>query len=100
LTKKRKQPQHQAPKPPRESVFTTLFREDLAYWIRENPKIALRAFDLIEDILHDPFKGLGKPEPLKYLAANTWARRLTEEHRLVYRVQDDRIDFLQVCYHY
>jgi toxin YoeB len=100
LTKKRKQPQHQAPKPPRESVFTTLFREDLAYWVRENPKIALRAFDLIEDVLRDPFKGLGKPEPLKYLAANTWSRRLTEEHRLVYRVKDDRIDFLQARYHY
>lgn len=100
MTKKRKQPQHQVPKPPRESVFTTLFREDLAYWVRENPKIALRAFDLIEDILRDPFKGLGKPEPLKYLAANTWSRRLTEEHRLVYRVKDDRIDFLQACYHY
>jgi toxin YoeB len=100
LTKKRKQPQHQAPKPLRESVFTTPFREDLAYWVSENPKVALRAFDLIEDILRDPFKGLGKPEPLKYLAANTWSRRLTEEHRLVYRVQDDRIDFLQACYHY
>lgn len=100
MTKKRKQPQHQAPKPPRESVFTTLFREDLAYWVRENPKIALRAFDLIEDVLRDPFKGLGKPEPLKYLAANTWSRRLTEEHRLVYRVKDDRIDFLQARYHY
>jgi toxin YoeB len=100
LAKKRKQLDSQAPKPPHESIFTTRFREDLTYWIRENPKVALRAFELIEDILRNPFKGLGKPEPLKYLAPNTWSSRLTEEHRLVYRVQEDRIDFLQARYHY
>jgi toxin YoeB len=93
LTKKRKQPQHQAPKPPRESVLTTLFREDLAHWVRENPKITLWVFELIKDILRDS-------EPLKHLGANTWSRRLTKEHGLVYRVSNDRIDFLQVRYHY
>ena len=46
------------------------------------------------------FKGIGKPEPLKYLAAGTWSRRLTQEHRMVYLVSADRIDFLQARYHY
>jgi toxin YoeB len=60
----------------------------------------LRAFDLVEAVLRDPFKGIGKPEPLKHLGAGVWSRRLTQEHRLVYLVSDDRIDFLQARYHY
>lgn len=63
-------------------------------------KTALRALDLVEAILRDPFQGIGKPEPLKYLAAGAWSRRLTQEHRLVYLVSRDRIDFLQARYHY
>jgi len=63
-------------------------------------KIALRALDLVEAILRDPFTGIGKPESLKYLASGTWSRRLTQEHRIVYLVRSDRIDFLQARYHY
>jgi toxin YoeB len=63
-------------------------------------KAALRAFDLIEAIMRDPFTGIGKPEPLKYLASGAWSRRLTQEHRIVYLVSHDRIDFLQARYHY
>lgn len=63
-------------------------------------RVALRAFDLIEAIILDPFAGIGKPEPLKYLARGAWSRRLTQEHRIVYRVSKDRIDFLQARYHY
>jgi toxin YoeB len=55
---------------------------------------------MIEAILHDSFVGSGKPEPLKYLALGAWSRRLTQEHRIVYLVGDDRIDFLQARYHY
>jgi len=51
-------------------------------------------------VMRDPFKGKGKPEPLKYLAPGVWSRRLTEEHRLVYLVRNGRIDFLQARYHY
>jgi toxin YoeB len=54
----------------------------------------------VEAILRDPFTGIGKPEPLKYLAAGSWSRRLTQEHRIVYLVSNDRIDFLQARYHY
>ncbi|QSV45950.1 Txe/YoeB family addiction module toxin [Geobacter benzoatilyticus] len=84
----------------RESVFQPEFREDLRYWVETDRKVALRAFDLIEAIMRDPFTGIGKPEPLKYLASGAWSRRLTQEHRIVYLVRDDRIDFLQARYHY
>ena len=84
----------------REAVFHPEFREDLRYWVEVDRQVALRAFDLVEAVLRDPFKGIGKPEPLKYLAAGAWSRRLTQEHRLVYLVSADRIDFLQARYHY
>ena len=84
----------------RDAVFQPEFREDLRYWIETDRKIALRTFTMIEAIIRDPFTGIGKPEPLKYLASGIWSRRLTEEHRMVYLVSADRIDFLQARYHY
>ncbi|MCX6053326.1 MAG: Txe/YoeB family addiction module toxin [Chloroflexi bacterium] len=84
----------------RHAVFQPEFIEDLRYWVETDRKLALRVFDLIEAILRDPFDGIGKPEPLKYLASGVWSRRLTQEHRIVYLVRDDRIDFLQGRYHY
>jgi len=84
----------------REAVFQPEFREDLRYWVAEDRKVALRALALIEAILRDPFKGIGKPKPLKYLGSGVWSRRLTQEHRMVYLVQGNRIDFLQARYHY
>lgn len=84
----------------REAIFHPEFREDLRYWVETERKVALRAFDLIEAIMIDPFDGIGKPEPLKYFAANTWSRRLTQEHRIVYLVSEKRVDFLQARYHY
>jgi toxin YoeB len=84
----------------REAVFQPEFREDLRFFVENDRKIALRAFDIIEAVIRDPFTGIGKPEPLKYLAGGIWSRRLTQEHRIVYLVTDDRIDFLQARYHY
>jgi toxin YoeB len=81
-------------------VFQPEFREDLRHWVETDRKVALRVLDLIEAIVRDPFAGIGKPEPLKYLASGTWSRRLTQEHRVVYLVSDTRIDFLQARYHY
>ena len=63
-------------------------------------KVALRTFELIEAVLRDPFSGIGKPEPLKFVLAGCWSRRITQEHRLVYRVTVERVDFLQARYHY
>jgi toxin YoeB len=54
----------------------------------------------VEAVLNDPFTGIGKPEPLKFALAGCWSRRITQEHRLVYRASDTRIDFLQARYHY
>jgi len=84
----------------RVAAFQPEFIEDLRYWVETDRKVALRAFDLIEAVLRDPFVGIGKPEPLKYLLAGTWSRRLTQEHRIVYLVSEERIDFLQARYHY
>lgn len=72
----------------------------MRYWVETDRKIALRALDLIEAIMRDPFIGIGKPEPLKYIISGAWSRRLTQEHRIVYLVRNDRIDFLQARYHY
>jgi toxin YoeB len=84
----------------RKPVFQPEFKEDLKYWIDTRWTIALRALKIVDEIIQrDPFTGTGKPEPLKGLS-NTWSRRLTQEHRIVYLVRNDRIDFLQARYHY
>ena len=89
-----------ARKPDRLAVFHPEFRQDLRYWVETNRRVALWVLDLVEAVMRDPFQGIGKPEPLKYILAGAWSRRVTEEHRLVYAVSGDRIDFLQARYHY
>lgn len=84
----------------RRAVFHPEFREDLRYWVEHDRRVALRALDLVEAVLRDPFEGIGKPEPLKYVATGAWSRRLTQEHRVVYLVSREQIDFLQARYHY
>jgi toxin YoeB len=84
----------------RTCVFDHLCREDLEYWVEKDRKTALRVFKLMEAVLRDPFSGIGKPERLRGLDADTWSRRITQEHRLVYHVADDRVTFLQARYHY
>ena len=80
--------------------FLPRFREDLAWWIKNDRRAALRTLELVEAVVADPFAGIGKPEPLRYELAGCWSRRITQEHRLVYRVAPSRIDFLQARYHY
>jgi len=84
----------------RDAVFHPEFREDLRYWVRTDRRTALRVIELVEAVMNDPFSGIGKPEPLRYLLTGCWSRRITQEHRLVYRVSQGRIDFLQARYHY
>ncbi len=74
--------------------------EDLRYWVKTDRKTALRCLDLVTAVMRDPFHGIGKPEALKYIGADVWSRRLTQEHRVVYLIQHERIDFLQARYHY
>jgi toxin YoeB len=84
----------------RVAVFHPEFREDLRYWVKTDRNTAIRVPELVEAVLRDPFEGAGKPEPLRYLLAGCWSRRITQEHRLVYRVCDAGVDFLQGRYHY
>ena len=82
------------------AVFQPEFREDLQHWVKHDRTIAIKVLQLVEAVLRDPFEGIGKPEPLRLLGPGVWSRRITQEHRLVYLVSDDRIDFLQARYHY
>ena len=97
-------------------IFTPTFREHLLWWAKKDsansaithgdagsPCLALKVnkiLDLVEVVCQQPFKGIGKPEPLKYVDSNIWSRRINLEHRLVYRIKDNRIYFLQCRYHY
>jgi toxin YoeB len=84
----------------RSIVVVPAFLEDVRWWVATQPRVALRLLDLVEPVMRDPFRGIGKPEPLKNLGADTWSRRITQEHRLVYRVFDDGVEFLQARRHY
>ena len=84
----------------RDAVFHREFLEDLRFWVKTDRNAALRILELVEATLRDPFQGIGKPEALQYVLAGCWSRRITEEHRLVYKVTETRVDFLQARYHY
>ena len=90
----------QRPPSERNAIFLAQFREDLAWWVENDRKVALKVLALAEAVVPDPLHGIGKPEPLRFELVGCWSRRITQEHRLVYRVRDDRIDFLQARYHY
>lgn len=74
--------------------------EDLAWWIEHDRNKALRIISLIKDVQRDPFKGIGKPEPLKHELKGCWSRRITQEHRLVYQVTEEKIRILACRLHY
>jgi toxin YoeB len=84
----------------RDAVLDPDFRADLRWWVQTDRRVALRILDLVEAVLRDPFDGIGKPEPVKHFGTDVWSRRITQEHRMLYRVVADRIDFLQARYHY
>ncbi len=70
--------------------------EDYVHWQQNDPKVLQSINDLIRDIRGDPFRGLGKPEPLKHSLAGWWSRRITREHRLVYRVSGRNAELLEI----
>jgi toxin YoeB len=85
--------------------FTPNGWEDLEHWISNDPDTVTRIKDLINSIRKDPFKGLGKPEPLKYELKGYWSRRITDEHRIVYKVSgtkgvDQKCLIIQCRFHY
>ncbi|MFI7111086.1 Txe/YoeB family addiction module toxin [Nonomuraea sp. NPDC050227] len=81
-------------------AFTTQGWEDYVHWQTADRQVLKRINRLVEDVLRDPYEGIGKPEPLKYALAGAWSRRITDEHRLVYLVLHDEIVVLQARYHY
>jgi len=74
--------------------------EDYLYWQRQDKKILKKINRLIKEIERTPFSGLGEPEPLKYNWSGYWSRRITIEHRIVYKVLDEHILIAQCRYHY
>lgn len=84
----------------RRLVLHTKGWEDVTYWITTDRATTKRIVRLVNDVLRDPFDGIGKPEPLKHSMAGAWSRRITDEHRLVYLVTDKDVVILQTCYHY
>ncbi len=81
-------------------VFSERAWEDYLYWQSQDRKTLARINHLIREVQRDPVSGIGKPEPLKHALAGYWSRRITEEHRLVYKVQDDGLWIAQARYHY
>lgn len=80
--------------------FSETALENFTYWIGEDKKIALKILKLIEEIQRDYFKGIGKPEPLKGDFKGYWSRRITDEHRLIYKIDEGQL-FIHSCrFHY
>lgn len=81
-------------------VFAEQAWEDYLYWQQQDKRMAKGINELIRDTQREPFTGLGKPEPLKHALAGYWSRRITEEHRMVYKPENDALLIAQLRYHY
>lgn len=81
-------------------LFTSSGWEDYLYWQKTDKSNLKKINKLIKEILREPFEGIGKPEALKFDLSGYWSRRITAEHRLIYKVTDDSIIILQCRYHY
>ncbi|HZL13067.1 MAG TPA: Txe/YoeB family addiction module toxin [Verrucomicrobiae bacterium] len=81
-------------------MFAEQAWEDYLFWQQTDKRITRRIHELIKDATRNPFSGLGKPEPLRHALAGFWSRRITEEHRMVYRVAGNNLLLAQLRYHY
>lgn len=81
-------------------VFSERAWEDYLFWQTADRKLLTRINTLIREIQREPFTGIGKPEPLKHALAGYWSRRITEEHRMIYKVEGDSLLLAQLRYHY
>jgi toxin YoeB len=82
-------------------IFAPRFLDDQAYWRNTNPRTAAKVVELVKACLECPFTGIGKPEPLRHgWLKGCWSRRITKEHRLLYKVDEGAVNFLTCRYHY
>lgn len=81
-------------------IFSDQAWEDYLYWQQTDRKLLKRINSLLADIKRSPFEGIGKPEPLKYGLSGYWSRRITDEHRIIYKAQTDSIFIAQLRFHY
>jgi toxin YoeB len=81
-------------------IFSDNSWQDYQYWLRNDKKILKRINELIKDIQRNKYEGVGKPEPLKHNLSGYWSRRINNEHRLVYKIENDSIWIVQLRYHY
>ncbi|MDX9841949.1 MAG: Txe/YoeB family addiction module toxin [Desulfobulbus sp.] len=81
-------------------IFSDHAWEDYLYWQKTDKKILLRIHTLIRETMRTPLAGMGKPEPLKHALSGYWSRRITDEHRFVYKVTEDALSIAQLRYHY
>jgi toxin YoeB len=81
-------------------IFADAAWEDYLYWQRQDKRIVERIHKLIQEVQREPFVGIGKPEPLKHDFAGYWSRRITDEHRMVYKIEGDGLLIAQLRYHY
>lgn len=81
-------------------IFAEQAWEDYLYWQQQDKRMVKRINELIRETVRDPSSGIGKPEPLKHALAGFWSRRITEEHRMVYRAERGSLLIAQLRYHY
>ena len=81
-------------------IFAERAWQDYLHWQKTDPKMLCRVNALIKEIPQNPFAGIGKPEPLKHALSGYWSRRVTEEHRIVYKLLDNAVLIAQIRYHY
>jgi len=84
----------------RKVVFMPIALAHLEWWIKEHPKTIAKIIGLANNAAKSPFSGLGKPEPLKANFKGYWSRRITHEHRMVYKVLEEEIIIMSVKGHY
>lgn len=84
----------------RDLVFDLEAVNDIQWWVENNKRLALKVFELIKSIEHNPFTGIGKPEPLKYKLSGCWSRRIDLDNRIVYQITDTKVVILQCRFHY
>lgn len=81
-------------------IFAEQAWEDYLHWHQSDPKVIRRIHELIKDTSRHPFEGIGKPEPLRHALAGYWSRRITDEHRFVYKALGSDLWIAQLKYHY